>query len=304
VSVAALVVARAPGGDPFAAPAATKPVPKAQPVNGNPFAVPTTAKPVTKAQPLDGNPFAAPTTAKPVTKAQPLDGNPFAAPTSKQFVYYEAESPAEKKTRAALDAPTTMEFVETPLKDVIDYLKDFHHIQIQLDSKELNKLGVADDTQITASLKEMTLRSALGLMLAKIPNAELTFVFHDEVLLITTKERAQSYEFLVTRVYDVADLVACRDSKGQVWDDYETLIKTITQATDPNTWEQTSGKGTITGASLGAAKVLVVSQGWEIHEEISGLLKKIREAAGKRAVEYPPEFPQRDPPKQAGCRGR
>ena len=43
------------------------------------------------------------------------------------------ESPAERKIREALDQPTQMEFVDTPLKDVVDYLRDLHHIEIQLD---------------------------------------------------------------------------------------------------------------------------------------------------------------------------
>ena len=39
--------------------------------------------------------------------------------------------PAEKKIQERLKKPTQIEFVETPLKDVIDYLKDLHHIEIR-----------------------------------------------------------------------------------------------------------------------------------------------------------------------------
>ena len=38
---------------------------------------------------------------------------------------------AVEKIEAALKQPTSIEFVETPLKDVIDYLKDCHHIEIE-----------------------------------------------------------------------------------------------------------------------------------------------------------------------------
>ena len=51
------------------------------------------------------------------------------------------ESPAERKIREALRQPTQIEFVETPLKDVIDYLKDLHHIEIQLDAARAQGSG-------------------------------------------------------------------------------------------------------------------------------------------------------------------
>ena len=38
--------------------------------------------------------------------------------------------PAEKRIDAALKSPTQLEFVDTPLTDVIDYLKDYHQIDI------------------------------------------------------------------------------------------------------------------------------------------------------------------------------
>ena len=112
------------------------------------------------------------------------------------------QSPAEKKIRKALDSPTSLEFTETPLNDVIDYLKDLHNIEIQVDNKALDEAGVASDTAITKSLKGISLRSALRLMLGPL---ELSYVIKDEVLLITTKEKAENE--LVTKVYPVADLV-------------------------------------------------------------------------------------------------
>ena len=58
-------------------------------------------------------------------------------------------SPVEKKIEEALKQPTQIEFVETPLKDVVDYLKDLHKIEIQLDSAALKEAGVDDSTQVT-----------------------------------------------------------------------------------------------------------------------------------------------------------
>ena len=110
--------------------------------------------------------------------------------------------PAEKKIEAALKTPTQLEFVDTPLTDVIDYLKDYHQIEIQLDKKAMEDAGVGTDTPVTKSLKGVSLRSALRLMLAEL---NLKYVIKDEVLLITTTEAAEN--MLTTRVYSVADLV-------------------------------------------------------------------------------------------------
>ncbi|MGA2257937.1 MAG: VWA domain-containing protein, partial [Thermoguttaceae bacterium] len=111
---------------------------------------------------------------------------------------------AEKKIDKALKEPTQIEFVETPLKDVVDYLKDLHKIEIQLDSAALKDGGVDESTQITKNLHNISLRSALKLLLDEL---KLKYVIHNEVLLITTPEKAESDDYMTTKVYPVADLV-------------------------------------------------------------------------------------------------
>ena len=110
--------------------------------------------------------------------------------------------PAEKKIDAALKSPTQLEFVDTPLTDVIDYLKDYHQIEIQLDKKAMDEAGIGTDVTVTKNLKGVSLRSAMRLMLHELG---LTYLIQDEVLLITTTEAAETK--LSTRVYSVADLV-------------------------------------------------------------------------------------------------
>jgi hypothetical protein len=182
----------------------------------------------------------------------------------------------EAAIKKALASPTQVEFIDTPLQDVIDYLKDYHHIEIQLDRKALNDVGVEPDKPITKNLKGISLRSALRLILRDL---DLTYVIEDEVLLITTRELAERQ--LTTKVYPVADLVECRNSKGQPRDDYDTLIEVITSIIQPTTWDAVGGAGSITGASLSTAKVLVVSQTQDVHEQIIDLLEQIRAIAAK-----------------------
>ena len=93
---------------------------------------------------------------------------------------------------------------DTPLKDVIDYLKDLHHVEIQLDGQALKDAGIEESVPITKNLKGISLRSALKLLLDDL---ELKYVVHNEVLLITTPARIDSEDYLTNKVYPVADLV-------------------------------------------------------------------------------------------------
>ncbi|HET6880262.1 MAG TPA: vWA domain-containing protein [Pirellulales bacterium] len=110
--------------------------------------------------------------------------------------------PSEAKILEALDEPTDMDFTEQPLADVVDYLRQRHGIEIQLDKKALTDSGVGSEVPITRSLKGITLRSALKLVLGEI---DLTYVLRNEVLMITSKAEAEN--MLSTRVYPLADLV-------------------------------------------------------------------------------------------------
>src|SRR5690606_35962221 len=73
---------------------------------------------------------------------------------------------SEERIFKALNENTQLEFVETPLKDVVAYLADFHNIPIVINSKKLDEAAVGIDTPVTKSLKGISLRSALRLMLA------------------------------------------------------------------------------------------------------------------------------------------
>ncbi|HEY2413623.1 MAG TPA: VWA domain-containing protein, partial [Pirellulaceae bacterium] len=109
---------------------------------------------------------------------------------------------AEQRIYTELGKNTTIDVVEMPLKDVVLYLTETHNIPIVLSLKKLEEASVSADTPVTKSLRSITLRSALRLILKEL---ELTYVVRDEVLQITTPEDAESQ--LITKVYPVGDLV-------------------------------------------------------------------------------------------------
>ena len=106
-------------------------------------------------------------------------------------------SPAEKKIKEALKQPTQIEFVDTPLRDVIDYLKDLHHVEIALDPAALKEDGLRRRYAGYEDIVHgMSLRSGLKLLLDEL---QLTWVIHNEVLFITTPTKAQIEEYLGDR---------------------------------------------------------------------------------------------------------
>ena len=174
-----------------------------------------------------------------------------------------ALSENERKVVAELDQPTSFDFVETPLKDVIDYFKAKHQIEIVLDEKALEEGGIGVDVPVTRSLHSVSLRSALSLILR---NLEMTFFVDDDVLQLTTQPAAVG--ILVTRTYPVADLLP----DGQ----FNDLIEPITCTVLPHSWDEVGGNGAI--SEVTSSSSLVVSQTHQAHDEIVTLLRALREA--------------------------
>ena len=116
-----------------------------------------------------------------------------------------ATGEAEQRIEKALRSPllgTGLDITEQPLQDVVNQLQEDYGIPIQLDVPALDAIGVRPDEPVNINLHNVSLRSALRLMLK---NLQLTYIVQDEVLMITTPEEAE--KTLVVKVYPVADLV-------------------------------------------------------------------------------------------------
>jgi type II secretory pathway component GspD/PulD (secretin) len=117
-------------------------------------------------------------------------------------ITYDRRNDKEKAIERALLAPVTLNFEGTPLKQVIDDLRDFNHINIVADLPALQSAAVNLESPITLKLDQVSLKSALNLILHQV---HLTYTIEDEVLKITTEDRAHGKFKTVT--YGVADLV-------------------------------------------------------------------------------------------------
>jgi hypothetical protein len=73
-------------------------------------------------------------------------------------------APSMPGLRAAnsLKSPTQLEFVETPLVDVLDTLADLHELRFEIDEEALKAAGCPTDAPITAKHKAVPLGEALA----------------------------------------------------------------------------------------------------------------------------------------------
>ncbi len=166
---------------------------------------------------------------------------------------------AELKIRRELVKSTTLDFVETPLVEVVMFLQDLHQIPIKLDHTALENAGVANDTPVNNTLREVSLHTALRQVLEPL---DLTYLVIGEVLMITTRDEADVHPDV--RVYSVDGLA--ND------DTIDDLIKVITATCTPESWKSVGGFGQIEKYQ----GKLVVRQSGEVQWEISQLLADLR----------------------------
>ena len=173
---------------------------------------------------------------------------------------------ARKTIRAALDSSTTLEFFQQPLSEIFRFVGDKKGIQIVIDKRALDDLGIATDTPITIDLRDISFRAALVHMLQEF---DLTFVVWNETLLITNVDESLEGNFQTVKVYPVADLLRKMDD-GMV--EYDVLVDTIRTVIEPDSWRVAGGTGDIETI----AGTLVVGHTDRVHEKIERLLWILR----------------------------
>lgn len=166
---------------------------------------------------------------------------------------------------AALEKSTRFEFVETPLTQVFEFLRDRHKLEIKVDEKSLADVGIALDVPITMTVKDVRLCSALSLLLSPL---DLVWQANQTGIRITTAETEGKDAQLV--LYPVDDLLANSNA--------DALIQVITSTIAPSSWDAVGGAGSI---HLGVRGTLDVRQTFRVHRQIAQLLADLRVAKEK-----------------------
>lgn len=184
------------------------------------------------------------------------------------------------RIEAALDQPCKLDFLETPLTEVVKFLSKKFEIHVKIDNRALEDIGVGSKSPITLNVEGISLRSALKLMLTPL---DLTWVVRHEIMQITTVDVAG--EQLITRVHPVGDLVVIEQQSqpivvspfGNQQADFDSLIDLITSTIAPDSWDEGTGPGSVYGFEINGKHALVFSQTDEVHRQVAALLDQLRD---------------------------
>ena len=187
------------------------------------------------------------------------------------FASGEMDRVAEARIDAALAGRMNFDFSDVPLKRFVELLNQ-QGIPAQVDHRALDDYGLDDDAPIRLQQANITMRSALDLILKQL---DLAWTIRNEVLLITTDEEVEG--MMKTRVYDVSELVPSKamiDNWGRAVTgrDFDSLVDLIQSTIEPQTWDVVGGPASIATIELPHSGVLVISQTLAVHEQIARLL--------------------------------
>jgi hypothetical protein len=99
-----------------------------------------------------------------------------------------------------------LRFDNVTLNDAIDFLRDVTGVNIHVNWRAMELIGVGKDTTINVRLRVVTLRKVLRTILSEAGTGNLlTFYIDENVIEVTTRELADRQLF--TRVYPVEDLI-------------------------------------------------------------------------------------------------
>ena len=175
----------------------------------------------------------------------------------------------------------SIEFINTPLRDVISFLQEKSNMNFFLDKS-------APEININIKLNDVPLSVILDYVLPE----GLDYVVKDNIVHITV-------ESLELRVYDVRDLLINLEDRqdligslatttgegnepaGETKDTFDRvneIIGLITNTVEPVSWSVNGGKGMI-AAREGMLGDIVVTHNVDIHKQVEDLLAALRSSA-------------------------
>jgi hypothetical protein len=210
-----------------------------------------------------------------------------------------------------LDQPlkAALDFTELPFIEILNTLQDEYGIPIIFDHAALDEVAISPDTEITISVRNITLRSTQNLMLKQPGLEDLTHMIDSEVLLITTIDRAEAT--LTIRMHRVDDLDLIGDTpsiergaeRGTATESrggsggrgggrggerggvnthpqvYSSLTEAIISCVNSDTWQENgNGVGELVLLKPG---ILVVTNTRRVQDEVARFLDQLRRVKAK-----------------------
>ncbi len=198
------------------------------------------------------------------------------------------DNAANRLISEKLDQETSVDFVDAPLDDVVDYFQQTMHVPVIIDHRAVD-IGVDSSSDPRHCRFRVSRCERIAADLAEL---DLTYILRDEALVITSREEAEN--LLTTRLYSAADLIDIVDATDyeQIKVELEELADVLMTIVGPESWSDLGGPGVLkVYASRG---VLVCSNTSEVHEQIEQLLgdmaraRRSPQAAPRRQEPYDP----------------
>ncbi|NNE00013.1 MAG: hypothetical protein HKN47_22060 [Pirellulaceae bacterium] len=189
-----------------------------------------------------------------------------AAATPKAQVNAQAQAPVsdvEARLQALLSDETTQTFINTPLNEALETVSRTHDIPIVLDRRALEEVGLTPDVPVTLSLKNVSLRSFMRLMLRGL---QLTYMIKDEVLQITTVEVAQRNLIVKMHIFPKS-LISKTDQ----------IVRALQSTVQPATWDISGGPSSV----VPIENVMAISATADVHDDVAEFLIKLEAAYEK-----------------------
>jgi hypothetical protein len=187
----------------------------------------------------------------------------------------------------------SVDFRDTPLRDAIDFIRDFSQLNFHIDTQVFDDYS-EDDLVVTMKVKGLLLKSVLKLMLN---TRGLTAMYKEGVVVITTPDKIHAASF--TKIYDVRDLqVRINDFVGPIVElryegsghtplagatftldeapeptyDQDFLVEILQQTTGGDSWEENENASIEWMSGL-----LIITQSRKAHNEIMRMLMLLRQ---------------------------
>ncbi|MEM8874995.1 MAG: hypothetical protein AAGD32_12160 [Planctomycetota bacterium] len=98
-----------------------------------------------------------------------------------------------------------VELVDVPVNEAIDFYRDVTGLNVVVNWNAIELIGIDRNTPVTLKVSNVTSRQMLNLILRDAGQGELAYLIDDNVITVTTREQAS--RTMVTKVYDIRDLI-------------------------------------------------------------------------------------------------
>ena len=152
-------------------------------------------------------------------------------------------SEADRQVLAQLAQPVTLQFKDAALHDALNDLAAAAHVRIEADWESLDKLSIDEGSSVTITTTQIPVGAALALIMDRLYVGRVmempVWTVQDGNVIV--KRRDNEQRRIVTRVYDIRDLVGQLANKHSKWElplEYieNELVDAISANIIPNLW--------------------------------------------------------------------